>query len=98
MDLHPYDTERHDITRHDNCHACMHGLIHDDQLQACQSCLLGLMYVLKLLYFIRCFRVMACLGLQLVDGYIKAKLFPSLVSFSRIFLFGRISSMVRLNF
>jgi len=30
MDLHPYDTERHDITHHDNYHARMHGLIHDD--------------------------------------------------------------------
>jgi hypothetical protein len=36
------------------CHACMHGLIHDGRLRACQSCLLGLMYVLRLLYTIRC--------------------------------------------
>jgi hypothetical protein len=27
-----------------NCHAHMHGLIHDGQLQTSQSCLLGLMY------------------------------------------------------
>jgi hypothetical protein len=46
MDLHPYDIERHDTTRHDSCHACMHGLIHDGQLRACQSCDLGLMYIL----------------------------------------------------
>jgi len=47
MDLHPYDTERHNITRHDSCHAHMHGLIHDGRLRACQSCLLGLMYVFR---------------------------------------------------
>jgi hypothetical protein len=41
MDLHPYDTVRHDTTRH----ARMHGLMHDDWLRACPSCLLGLMYV-----------------------------------------------------
>jgi hypothetical protein len=35
MDLHPYDIEHHDITHHDNCHVRMHGLIHDDRLQAC---------------------------------------------------------------
>jgi len=62
MDLHPYDTECHDITRHDRCHACMHGFIHDGRLWACQSCLLRLMYVFRLLYNIKCFRVMACLG------------------------------------
>jgi len=62
MALHPYDTEHHDITCHDSCHARMHDLIHDGRLQACQSCLLGLMYVLRLLYAIRCFRVVACLG------------------------------------
>jgi len=45
-----------------SCHARMHGLIHDGRLWACQSCLLGLMYALRLLYAIRCFRVMACLG------------------------------------
>ncbi len=39
MDLHPYDIEHQDITSHDNCHAHMHGLIHDTQLRACQSCL-----------------------------------------------------------
>jgi len=47
MDLHPYDIVHHNTTRHDNCHAHMHGLIHDGQLRACHSCLLGLMYVLK---------------------------------------------------
>jgi hypothetical protein len=30
-----------------NCHARMHGLIHDGQLQASQSCLLGLMYTFR---------------------------------------------------
>ncbi len=29
MDLHLYDIERHDITRDNNYHARMHGLIHD---------------------------------------------------------------------
>jgi hypothetical protein len=58
------------------CHARMYGLIHDDRLQACQSCLLGLMYVIKLLYIIRCFRIMACLGFQLVDGSIKGQALP----------------------
>ncbi len=58
------------------CHAHKHGLIHDGQLWACQSCLLGLMYVLRLLYTIRCFRVMACLGLQLVGGCIKGQALP----------------------
>ncbi len=38
--------------------------------------LLGLMYVLKLLYVIRCFRVMTCLGFQLVGGYIKGQILP----------------------
>jgi len=28
-------------------HAHMHGLIHDDRLRTCQSCLLGLMYALR---------------------------------------------------
>jgi hypothetical protein len=32
---------------------------------------LGLMYVFKLLYISRCFKVMACLGFQLVDNCIK---------------------------
>jgi hypothetical protein len=31
----------------EKCQARMHGLIHDDRLWACQSCLLGLMYVLR---------------------------------------------------
>jgi hypothetical protein len=35
MELHLYDTEHHDITRHNNYHARMHGLIHDGQLRAC---------------------------------------------------------------
>jgi len=30
MDLHFYDTERHNTTCHDSYHAHMHGLIHDD--------------------------------------------------------------------
>jgi hypothetical protein len=58
------------------CHAHMHGLIHDGWLRACQSCLLGLMYVFRLLYAIMCFRVMACLGFQLVDGFIKGQVLP----------------------
>jgi hypothetical protein len=76
MDLHPYDMERHDITRHNNYHACMRGFIHDDRLRACQSCLLGLMFVLRLLYATRVFRVMVCLGFQLVDGCIKRQVLP----------------------
>jgi len=76
MDLHPYDTIHHDTTHHDNCHARMHGLIHDGWLRACQSCLLGLMYVLRLLCVIMCFKVMACLGFQLVNGYIKGQVLP----------------------
>jgi hypothetical protein len=59
---------------------------------------LGLMCVLRLLYAIRCFRVMACLRFSFVDDYIKAKLFLSLVSFSRIPLLGRVSSIVKLDF
>jgi hypothetical protein len=47
MDLHPYDTKFHDTTCHDSYHAHMHDLIHDGQLRACQSCILGLMYALK---------------------------------------------------
>jgi hypothetical protein len=58
------------------CHAYMHGLIHDGQLQACQSCLLGLMYVFRLLYAIKGFKVMVCLGFQLIDGCIKGQVFP----------------------
>jgi hypothetical protein len=46
----------------DICHAHMHDLIHDSWLWTCQSCFLGLMYIFRLLYAIRCFRVMACLG------------------------------------
>jgi hypothetical protein len=42
MDLHHYD-----IVRHDSYHVCMHGLIHDGRLWACHSCLLGLMYALR---------------------------------------------------
>jgi hypothetical protein len=44
MDLHPYDT-----VRHDSCHAPMHGLMHDGQLRACPSCLLGLMYISRVI-------------------------------------------------
>jgi hypothetical protein len=58
------------------CHARMHGFIYDGRLWACQSCLLGLMYVVRLLYAIRCFRVMACLGFQLVDNCMKGQTFP----------------------
>jgi hypothetical protein len=71
MDLQPYDT-----VRHNSSHARMHGLIHDSRLRACQSCLLGLMYILRLLYTIKCFRVMACLGFQLIDGCIKGQALP----------------------
>jgi len=60
----------------DICHARMHGLIHDGQLWACQSCLLGLMYILRLLYAIRCFRVMACLRFQLVGSSIESQVLP----------------------
>jgi hypothetical protein len=35
MDLHPYDTKRHDTAHHDNCHARLHGLIHEAWLRAC---------------------------------------------------------------
>jgi hypothetical protein len=76
MDLHPYNIEHHDTTCHDNCHARMHGPIHDGRLRACQSCLLGLIYILRLVYTIRCFKVMACLGFQLVDGSIKGQVLP----------------------
>jgi len=76
MDLHPYNTKGHDTTRHDSFHAHMHGLINDDWLWACQSCLLMLMYLLRLLYPIRCFKVMACLRFQFVDGYIKGQALP----------------------
>jgi hypothetical protein len=76
MDLHPYDIVRHNTTRHDIYHARMHGLIHDGRLRACQSCFLGLMYILKLLYVIRCFKVMACLGFQLISDYRKGQALP----------------------
>jgi hypothetical protein len=56
------------------------------------------MYILRLLYVIRCFRVMACLRFQLVDNCIKTKLFLSLVSFSRILFSGKVSSIVKLDF
>jgi hypothetical protein len=46
----------------DICYARMHDLIHDSRLWTCQPCLLGLMYIFRLLYTIKCFRVMACLG------------------------------------
>jgi hypothetical protein len=76
MDLHPYDIKRHNITHHNNCHAHMHGFINDGRLRACQSCFLGLMYLFKLLYAIKCFRVMVCLGFQLFYGCIKGQVFP----------------------
>jgi hypothetical protein len=47
MDLHLYDIVHHDTTHHDNYHVHIHGLIHDNRLRAYQSCLLGLMYILK---------------------------------------------------
>ncbi len=72
-----------------NCHACMHGFIHDGQLQASQSCLLGLMYVLRLLYVIRCLRF------QLVGGCIKGQTLPFSYQFSKIPLSWRISSTMR---
>jgi hypothetical protein len=53
-----------------NCRASIHGLIHDIWLWACQSCLLRLIYVLKLMYVIR------CLGFQLVGSYIKGQALP----------------------
>jgi hypothetical protein len=59
MDLHPYDTERHDITHHNNYHARMYSLIHDGPVMGMPIMRLGLMYI------IRCFKVMACLGFQL---------------------------------
>jgi hypothetical protein len=73
MDLYPYDTVCHNITRHDSYYACMHGFIHDGRLWACQSCLLGLMYICRLPYAIRCFRVMTCLGFELVGACIKGQ-------------------------
>jgi hypothetical protein len=66
----------HNLILNWRCHARMHGLIHDGRLWACQSCLLRLMYVLRLLYAIRCFRVMVCLGFQLVDDCIKSQALP----------------------
>ncbi len=59
-----------------DCRVRMHGLIYDGRLWACQSCLLGLMYVLRLLYAIRCFRVMVFLGFQLVGDCIKGQALP----------------------
>jgi hypothetical protein len=41
---------------------------------------------------------MACLGFQFVDGYIKSQALPSLVSFFKIPLSGRVSSIVKLDF
>jgi hypothetical protein len=35
MNLHPNNIVCHDTTRHDSCHARMHGLIHDGRLRAC---------------------------------------------------------------
>jgi hypothetical protein len=35
------------IVEMETCHAHMHGLIHDDWLRACHSCLLKLMYALR---------------------------------------------------
>jgi hypothetical protein len=49
------------------CYAHTHGLIHDGRLWACPSWLLGLMYVLRWLYIIR------CLGFQFVGGCIKGQ-------------------------
>jgi hypothetical protein len=57
-------------------HARMHGFIHDSRLRACHSCLLGLMYIFKLLYAIRCFMVMDCLGFQFIGNYIKGQALP----------------------
>jgi hypothetical protein len=48
MDLHLYDIVCHDTTHHENCHAHIHGLIHDGRLQACPSCLLGLMCAFRI--------------------------------------------------
>ncbi len=62
----------------------MHGLIHDGRLRACPSCLLGLMYVLKWLYVIK------CLGFQLFGDYIKGQALPFSFSFSRIPLSGEL--------
>ncbi len=56
------------------------------------------MYIFRLLYVIRCLKVMVCLGFQLVGRCIKAKFFPSFVSFSKIPLLGRVSSIIRLDF
>ncbi len=71
------------------CHARMHGLMHDRQLWACPSCLLGLMYVLRWLYAIKCLRF------QLVGDCIKAKPFLFPFSFYRILLLGKVFSILR---
>jgi hypothetical protein len=47
--------------------------------------LLGLMYILKLLYAIRYFKVVACLGFQLVGGGIKGQALPFLLVFLNFF-------------
>jgi len=50
--------------------SCLYMASYDGRLRACPSCLLGLMYVLRWLYVIR------CLGFQLVGGCIKSQAFP----------------------
>jgi len=45
--LFPFISQNPKDAKEDFCHACMHGLIHDGQLRACQLCLLGSMYALK---------------------------------------------------
>jgi len=37
---------------------------------------LGLIYIFRLLYVIRCFRVTTCLGFKLVGNYIEGQSFP----------------------
>jgi hypothetical protein len=74
------------------CHARIHGLIHDGRLRACPSYLLGLMYVLKWLYAIR------CLGFQSFGGCMKgAKPFLSPLVFLE-FLCMKVASIVYLDF
>ncbi len=80
------------------CHAHMHGLIHDGRLWACSSCLLGLicmfvrlMCVHKWLYVIR------YLGFQLWWLYKKATLYPSPLVFLK-FLCMRAISIFYLDF
>jgi hypothetical protein len=67
----------------------MHALMHDDRLWACPSCPLGLMYVIRWLYAIK------CLGFHFIGGYIKAKPFPSPFSISKIPLSGKTSSIIK---